>query len=281
MGEHPECGGAETTQTDGVLCEGISERLPRLPAPALGKGSLGDRARPTTRDVDRALGLPDFVHFYLARGADAVTKLPILRAQLGPSDRSAVPHGLVEIATADLDDAECLVCNWNLAVSRPGVPGMCRGGNWTRGTDPDRIADVWRAFRKSSPSVDLARGLWKPGVLVPVLAGAEISHNLRFLRRAPSGLPELLLRPPVPMHRVRRVLAFSERDRSLLSETPLAGLVPIEFRSFTGYSDGQGLVSEDIYGAIERALLEEGADPCTVDFDGIRPKPVPLPNSPR
>lgn len=120
---------------------------------------------------------------------------PLQRAEVGVREREDGRAGedAGRRATAALADADCTLCNWNIAVSRPGVPGVAKGGNWTRGTNPERIAEVWRAFRAINPDPRTARGFWgEPEV--PVLAGPQIAGNLPLLGRAPQKTPELLLR---------------------------------------------------------------------------------------
>lgn len=110
------------------------------------QGSAG-QARRTVADTDRRLGFSRYVHLYLPRRGTTPAALPILAAQLQPARDPACPHALLIVPTDNLADADCSLCNWNIAVSRPGVPGVAKGGNWTRGTNPERIAEVWRAFR--------------------------------------------------------------------------------------------------------------------------------------
>lgn len=61
----------------------------------LSKGQ-GTQPRPTTARIDEALGFTGFVHFYLAESEARLFELPILRAQLGPSERPPFPHAVLE-----------------------------------------------------------------------------------------------------------------------------------------------------------------------------------------
>jgi len=234
-----------------------------------GKRDLAAEGQPrrTTSAVDRALGLENFVHLYLTAAGARFEKLPILGAQLSCSSISAFPHAVLELATAKLEDSECRICNWNIAVSRPQVPGICKGGNWTRGTNPSRIAQVWRGFKESSPSLKQARGFWKPGVLVPLLNGAEIRDNLSLLS-LPRRQPELLLESGVEISRFSRVIVFSNAD---LDSLRLAGHIPgelrVELETFEGY--GENSVEEELRVKINGILQERRAD-ASLDFDKIR-----------
>lgn len=182
----------------------------------LGKQDLAGigQMRRTTRDVDIALGFAEFVHFYLPKGHAKWTTLPILQAQLGPAKKPPVPHALLIIPTSSWDDVDCTICNWNIAVSRPKVEGMCRGGNWTRGTRPSRIVEVWDAFRRLEPALERARGFWC-GPRVPVIPGDRIGTNLPLLRK--HRIPELLLRSPVRLPSGAMIHVFSEADEKSLA----------------------------------------------------------------
>lgn len=236
----------------------------------LGKADLGDagHARRTTSRTDHRLGFANFVHLYLPRRGATPAMLPILNAQLQPALEPACPHALLVVPTAALADADCTLCNWNIAVSRPNVPGKARGGNWTRGTRPDRIAEVWQDFRAMNPDPVRARGFWgEPAV--PVLAGAQIAGNLRLLGSAPQKTPELLLRSPARVFAGATILAFSRADlRSLQTLGPPPGGATLSLGEFPGYDpDGDPL------GARRQDLddfLAGRADRPSIDFDAIR-----------
>jgi hypothetical protein len=170
-----------------------------------------------------------------------------------PAREPPFPHGIIEVESAGLDDSECVICNWNLAVSRPAVAGVVRGGNWARGTKPTRIREVWDAFRQTAPSVDRARGYFNPGRAVPTLEREQIRPNLRLLRRAPRGIPELLLHSEVSLSRVSRVIAFSNADADLIAAAA-APDVRLEVAAFPGY-DGS-TVSTHTRERLRRLLVE-------------------------
>jgi hypothetical protein len=237
----------------------------------LGKDDLEGvgQVRRTTAAVDRHLGFSRFVHFYLPRAGTPWTELPILGAQLGPANRPASPHVLMVLPTDGLGDDQCTICNWNIAVSRPAVPGMCKGGNWTRGTNAPRIAEVWRAFRALNPAPEQARGLWGAPA-VPVLAGRDIQPNLRLLRLAPRRMPELLLASPARLFQRAKLVAFSARDRASLERLgpPPAGMA-VELATFPGY-DPEGDPLGALRHELDLYLAGERERPPAIDFDAIR-----------
>lgn len=236
----------------------------------LGKADLGGagQARRTTAGTDHRLGFANFVHFYLPRSGTTPASLPILGAQLQPALEPACPHVLLVVPTAALADADCTLCNWNIAVSRPGVPGVAKGGNWTRGTNPERIAEVWRAFRAINPDSRTARGFWgEPEV--PVLAGPQIAGNLALLGRAPQKTPELLLHSPARIFAGATILAFSHADLASLQRLgPPPDGATLSLGDFPGYDpDGDPL------GSRRQALddyLTGHAERPSIDFDAIR-----------
>lgn len=179
----------------------------------LGKDDLGaaGQARHTTAAVDRLLGFSKFVHLYLPPRGATLAMLPILGAQVQPAQEAVCPHAVLAAPTAGLADDACTICNWNIAVSRPGVAGGKKGGNWNRRTKPEIIAEQWRAFRAMAPDARRARGFWGEHA-VPVLAGSQIAANPRLVGRDPKHPPELLLRSPARIFAGATILAFSRAD---------------------------------------------------------------------
>ena len=226
-------------------------------------------SRPTTSTIDRSLGFGDVVHLYLATSAKSLTDLPILRAQLGPSSRPSFPHLALEMVTSGLDDDEVRVCNWNLAVSRPAVPGLCRGGNWTRGTDADRIAEVWSAFQDGHPDAKRARGFFNDDQLVPTLTGPQVRSNPALLHARRGRTPELLLRPPVLLERFSRLIAFSPADAEL-ARTYGADSLPVSLETFPCYSTASvpAALRSQIVSFFDSDAAELGR---ALRFDSVRP----------
>lgn len=250
----------------------------------LGKADLRDRygelafrdvTRSTSRDADRVLGFSGQTHWYLARGSNVLGTLPILRAQLDPSPMPARPHAVLELDVNRLERREIRLCNWNIAVSRPKVDGRCKGGNWTRGTRVERVAEVWDWFRELLPpeqrsreTIERRRGFWLDGFRVPLLAGDHLPQYLPLLRKAAGGFPELLLESPWPIARCRRAVVFSEEDRrsiELAGSPP--GELPIEVHRFPGYD---GSIGEWSRRDIDRHL--RGETNANIAFDAIRPR---------
>lgn len=224
-------------------------------------------AQSTTHRIDRALGFDRIVRFYLVQGEHRILDLPILGAQLTASVKPPFPHVVLELRTESLEDDECVICNWNLAVSRPGVPGVAKGGNWTRGIRPERILELWEALRAIDPPPRKARGFFGEG-RVPTLRGAQIRQNLPLLKKAPSGrMPELMLPGDVPLDRFARLIVFSDDDHVQLQAAGLEAL-PTHRAEFPGYRGG--LVQKELRARI--GLHLSGADSGTDwDFDSIRP----------
>lgn len=233
------------------------------------KAQLGETglSRRTTREVDSVLGFDQFVHFYLPRRAASFEDLPILRAQLGTARLPAVPHAAIVVETKGLADEECTVCNWNIAVGRPKVEGVCRPGNWSRGTDPDRIAAVWDAFRAGKPPLERARGFWlKPRV--PIIPGDCLAEHWRLMKTA--GVPELLLESPVRFSGGTRIHVFSSTDASTIGRLgePPTGSRIVESR-FEGYSADGDALERSTREDLNRYLTGDGPRP-EIDFDGRR-----------
>jgi len=128
----------------------------------LAKSALSKRRdaaiRATTSRTDVALGLCEYVHFYLCEPRTKWMELPIVEAQLlGWGGAPPFPHVVLETSTRQLTDAECTLCLGNAAVSRPAVEGHCRGGNWTRGAAPERIAEIWRRGHRTASDIRNSR----------------------------------------------------------------------------------------------------------------------------
>jgi hypothetical protein len=230
--------------------------------------------RATTNKVDAALGFYDVVHFYLARQVTGWDSFPILAAQLGPNLSPPFPHVALECGTEPLADDDCVICLWNVAVSRPTVPGV-KGGNWARGTSPDRIASVWRAFRKEQPTVEGARGYWNDPFLVPTLKGKQIQERLDLFTRAPRGIPELLLQSPVLVGGNYTLWAFSSADLCVVEtlETLPRGL-QIRFSPYSNYVSDAPQTAE-WRKRIVKYFSDSEPFPIDLDFDRNRSAAVP------
>ena len=230
----------------------------------------GGDARRTTRAVDEMLGFDGFVHFYLPRRGTPVQQLPIVSAQMSPARSPPTPHAVVRLPTAEVEDASCTICCWNIAVSRPkSETAGVKGGNWSRGTRAERIAEVWDAFRQDQPDIPRARGFWHDGLKVPVLAGPQIATNLKLLRKPRRG-PELLFKGDVPLSTSMTILVFSDDDEELvrrLGDPP--GGAAVERGALPGYGRDYHPRQADLEGI---GAYFEGTGPRPlIDFDSVRP----------
>lgn len=228
-----------------------------------------ERQRITTRGIDEALGFRHFVHLYVPRRPSEWWSLPILAAQLGPSPVAPFPHVAISLATSSLADDECTLCLWNVAVSRPAVTGVCRGGNWTRGTAPHRIVEVWRRFAANKPSTAVSRGFWNEGSSVPTLRGDQIRDHLGLLRLAPRRTPELLLRGPIPLSRAINLSVFAAEDLECVRR--LGPTIPVKLQRLEGYDSSHSQTAE-WRRRIEEYFTADLPYPATLDFDRVRPK---------
>ncbi len=224
--------------------------------------------RPSTSQTDLALGLRSHVHFYLRSPRHEWTDFPLLAAQLLGQGKAPFPHLALEIPTSILQDSECTLCLWNCAVSRPKVDGHCLGGNWTRGTDASRIVEVWQRFRQSNPDARRARGYWNPPVELPTLQGNQINSSLALLRRAPRGMPELLLKARVKITSPPRLWAFSPEDTDLVRRVATNAL-PVHTVPLLGYSSGLDATVQ-VRTRIAAYFSGEQAYPQDLEFDRIR-----------
>jgi len=228
--------------------------------------------RRTTRGIDSALGFTGVVHFYLSASPENWSAIPILAAQLGPSRDPPFPHVALAFATGTLTDDECTICLWNIAVSRPQVTNVCRGGNWARGTSGEKVADLWKQFRATDPSLEAARGYWNGAALVPTLERHQIARNLRLLSRAARGCPELLLRAPVSLAEEVRTCAFSNEDADSVER--MNPPWPVERYQWPEYDAGcrDTCASRERIGAY---LVGDAPYPDDLDFDRVRRRPKP------
>ena len=159
---------------------------------------------------------------------------------------------------------------WNIAVSRPDVSGVCKGGNWTRGTNPNRIAQVWHAFRATEPDVERARGYWNDPIGVPTLRGRQIVDGLHLFSRAASGIPELLLGAPVRVDNRFTLWVFSDEDMTSVTVLqPSWGGVKIRRSEIDGY-ESRASDTRRWRSHIDSYFAGLAAFPAALDFDRKR-----------
>jgi hypothetical protein len=224
--------------------------------------------RATTSLTDTVLGLSDYVHFYLLAQSVAWERVPILATQLLAGREPPFPHVALETTTRALHDDQCTLCLWNIAVSRPGVPGVCQGGNWTRGTNANRVLEVWEAFRRAKPDVERARGHWNEPIQVPTLRGDQIIEGLHLLGRAASGMPELLLHGPVRIDDRFTLWAFSDEDTASVGRLQLNG-VRVRRYAMSGY-ESRASTTETWRSHIDSYFAGLAPFPAGFDFDRRR-----------
>lgn len=238
------------------------------------KARLADRrgraVRSTTSAVDEVLGFSDVVHLYLQRTAECFSELPILAAQLQPSSTPPFPHAVLALPTGSVSD-ECLICCWSIAVSQPQtvVNGVnVKGGNWARGTSPERIAEVWAAFRQQRPPLERARGYWVDPMKVPVLSAVQLDKCVELSRTSARG-PELLIPREVALGPSMTFFAFCEEDERLLRLAGLPANIALKRRVFPDYG-GANVASKATYESIQRYIL--GEEVVVTGFDTVRPQ---------
>jgi hypothetical protein len=225
-------------------------------------------ARPSTAGIDSLLGFSDVVHLYVPPRARSISELPILRAQLGPANVAPFPHAAIKVDTRRLLDDDCLICCWNIAVSRPQVPTReVKPGNWARGTRAERIREVWRWFRETAPDVSAARGRWVDGFEVPLILGKEVVATFRALGSDQRAMPELLLKSPFNLEAPTELCVFSDDDERCLQRLgAAAGGIPVARESFPGYSGAPRAT----YDAIAAYFEADGDGAPEFVFDAVR-----------
>jgi len=168
--------------------------------------------RSSTADVDYALGLSKFIHFYLPNARHfCFSNLPILNAQLKESTVPPFPHVVISIPTSSLSDSQSNICNFNAAVSRPSYSTV-KGGNHSRGTAPETILRHWQGFRNDSPNAKrLRHSFWHDGIAVPLMMSHQITLNpLRVGYNTKAA--ELLIRSPFEIPKTAKLFVFSDAD---------------------------------------------------------------------
>ena len=218
--------------------------------------------RNTSAAVDAALGFEDFVHFYLPKGeAIHFSKLSILGAQLNESEDRAFPHIALVVDTANLEDRDCTVCNFNIAVSRLSYTGV-KGGNHARGKSAEKIKSHWRGFREENPELQRRRySQWVEGFEVPILTGSEITRNPQWVGFG-TKVAELLIRGQYNLHEADRFYCFSRYDLqsvAMMPGHPRVDLALSHSHSLGWYSEQDRVAPED-----RKSIEQYFADPNAV-----------------
>jgi len=227
--------------------------------------------RSSTANVDNALGLSQFIHFYLPRNLNlSFDSLSILKTQMKESLVSPFPHIVMVIPTSELTDWQCGICNFNTAVSRPAY-GQVRGGNHARGMAPQNIVKHWLGFKRDTPDRDRCRrSYWHDGIAVPVLLRHQITQEPSSVGfRTKSA--ELLLRSPFEIQQPVQVFAFSNADCESLSLLNHGFAVHLnECEQFAWYAEGDR-VEPQLREAINQYFQSDDGQLPQLDYDGLRP----------
>ena len=219
------------------------------------------------------MGFANTVHFYLPNGrSEWFDQLSILNTQITESKtgRPPFPHAVFVLDTSQLDDSQCMICNFNIAVSRPAYAEV-KGGNHARGTSPQAIRKHWSGFKNDDPNkTRMRRSHWHDGYCVPLLVGKEIAADPNAVGyRASSGVAELLLESPFDISDVTTLRVFSKYDHESLSliTSPLA--VEVNESCHPWYSE-RDRVPTNVRAQIDRFFADDDQPFPELNFDQRR-----------
>lgn len=225
-----------------------------------------DISRPTSAEVDNALGLSEFVHFYLCDRSrnwssltDKIARTSLLTKMLG---KTPFPHVALEFQTKDLEvDNEYLVSAWNVAKGG-------RGGRAAPKT-AEAKAEYW-AKEMVSWSWDYAalKGQSLSGYGIPLMTREviELPQNERpaGFSKAFDDAKELLISGSVDVNLCLRARVYSPEDlehfsgMSVGKKPPVLGTIP-------GYNPK--LVAQEVRAAIREAFASPKSPPPALNFD--------------
>jgi hypothetical protein len=230
-----------------------------------------DLRRSSTAQVDEALGLSQFVHFYLPKDRHLrIDLLPILNTQLKASAVPPFPHTVIMIPTSGLSDSQCGVCNFNAAVSRPAY-GTVRGGNHSRGTAPEIILRHWQGFRADALDPERLRFSQRyKGIAVPLLLGHQITLTPSRVG-CKTKAAELLLRSPFEIPRSAKLFVFSDADLASVRLLNLGFEVQVHRSEQFEWYCGQDRVEARLRATINNYFRAEDGPLPNLDFDRLRP----------
>lgn len=221
-----------------------------------GREAIGLKVeRRSSGEVDRMLGFTEHVHSYLSRDGD-LKEATLLVSKLKRT--KPFPHLALRISTRNLPDADCTVCAWNIARSRPGA------GVWPPRSSAADVRKEWDTFRASRAPFEKRKGNWVAGLAVPTLTPRELATNAVF--RKNGG--ELLLRSPYVIDPADVVLwsfsPYDSRSLMLLGDHKLRQVAKV----VPGYTDaGKDPVRPDTRAAIEAYFRDSQAEVPDLDFD--------------
>lgn len=262
----------------------------------LSKSDLGSdhvaHQRQSTGAIDRILGFSSFVHFYLPEKTELdFAPLPILQTQISESRVPAFPHAVLVFDTQRIQEEDCVICNFNIARSKPKVDDSRSYGSVLSSDTPDSVLEHWRAFRATvTDPHSLRRSAWESGLEVPVLTGSALLNRPNDIgygspKHADSqgtkvAVPELLLRSPVLISGDVEVCVFSNWDHETVSLLKIPRRVKtITATAYKWYTE-QDRVAVAVREKINGYFCDSAACfPSDLDFD--RPRPKPPQNKPK
>ncbi len=233
--------------------------------------------RSSTADVDEALGLSRFIHFYLSTEKQLrFDRLPILDTQLKPSAVPPFPHTVLVIPTSRMSDSQCGICNFNAAVSRPAY-GKVKGGNHARGMSPENIRRHWEGFRADAPDPKRLRfSHWHEGIAVPLLLGHQITLDPSRVG-IKTKAAELLLRSPFEIPGSAKLFVFSDVDLASVRLLNLGFDVQVDRSGRFDWYGGQDRVEPGHRTIINNYFRADDGQLPDLNFDRLRPsRPDPL-----
>lgn len=230
-----------------------------------------DLKRSSTADVDIALGLSKFVHFYLPKCKELVfEELPILQTQLKRSSIPPFPHVVISVPTVDLSDSQCGICNFNAAVSRPAYCTV-KGGNHSRGMSSEKILGHWNGFRNDNPNAErLRHSYWHGGIAIPLILASQITRDPSKVGFR-TNAAELLLRSPFKIPKSAKVTVFSDFDLASLSHLNHELNVEIAGEQVFDWYREKDRVEPKVRKAIDTYFLSKDSQPPQLNFDRQRP----------
>jgi len=202
----------------------------------LAKSGLPQFRRSGTWERDNLLGFADCVHCYLLRGTERLSddrwgNIPILGSKMFGTNGKFFPHAVIELDTRDIRNEETYaMCAYNVAYSRPALPGMNGGGNWGPGVRAETVGKFWENYRSyCETSRHMALGQWHLPCKVPLIMPNMYGYYFDDRRGRESPVArqirgktelEILFAGSIPLasnSAWKRIVVFTEEDQELLA----------------------------------------------------------------